>query len=842
MYQNIYCKRNKHQTEVHLWDDTIGYQKFQYKPYAYLKNAAGTYTSLYGDKLKKVSYWTHQDIEKGLVFESDIPVETRILVDNYGDSDEVAKNHKKLFFDIEVEVKDGFPDPYVAENKITSIALYDDIADQYSVFILSDIKNYTKNNVSVESFNTEEELVQRFYQKYIEIQPTIITGWNTDHFDIPYLYNRTQRILGSSVANALSPIGEVVWSDAKSKYKIAGVSSLDYLKLYKKFTFTEQSSYRLDAIGQLEVNIGKVEYDGTLDDLYRDDINKFIEYNLNDVVIVKALDKKLKLIELVVGVGHVSHVPYEDVFFSSRYLEGAVLVYLKKLGIIAPNKKFVNKNVITESQDSFSGAFVKDPIPGRYDWVYDLDLTSMYPSTIMTLNISPEMKIGRLHGWDIEEFMKKVPKTYSLEIDGKIKANLSTDELVEMFDKNKVTIAANGVMYRNEKKGLIPTLLAKWFDERVEYKTLMKKYGNEGNTEQYEYFNRRQHIQKIILNTFYGVMALPVFRFYDVDNAEATTTTGQALIKFTQKMTNYYYNKELKTDKDYVLYVDTDSIFCSAVPLVKHRDKNANISDNEYMTEKILSIASEVQDFLNDSYDYFALKFLNVKDEHRFNIKQEVISKSAFWVTKKRYGQWIINDGGVTCDKLDVKGLDIIRSNFPPAFRDLMTGILKDILESIDKDIIDNKILDFKKFIKQDDIVNIALPTGVKNLNKFINDKSQSFSSKNMFTSVRTGTPVHVKSAIIYNDLLKYYNLINDEPIGNGEKIKWVYLKQNPFNIKSIAFKGYNDPKPIMDFIQQYVNHDKILERALDKKLKKWYEAMQWSDPIDKQYTLEKFF
>ena len=211
-------------------------------------------------------------------------------------------------------------------------------------------------------------------------------------------------------------------------------------------------------------------------------------------------------------------------------------------------------------------------------------------------------------------------------------------------------------------------------------------------------------------------------------------------------------------------------------------------------------------------------------------------------MTKKRYGQWIINDGGVTCDKLDVKGLDIIRSNFTPAFRDLMTGILKDILESIDKDVIDNKILDFKKFIKQDDIVNIALPTGVKNLNKFINDKSQSFSSKNMFTSVRTGTPVHVKSAIIYNDLLKYYNLINDEPIGNGEKIKWVYLKQNPFNIRSIAFKGYNDPKPIMDFIQQYVNHDKILERALDKKLKKWYEAMQWSDPIDKQYTLEKFF
>ena len=397
-------------------------------------------------------------------------------------------------------------------------------------------------------------------------------------------------------------------------------------------------------------------------------------------------------------------------------------------------------------------------------------------------------------------------------------------------------------MYRNDKKGLIPSILNKWFDERVEYKKLMKKYGDEGNKEQYEYFGKRQLVQKIILNSLYGVLGLPVFRFYDVDNAEATTTTGVELIKFTEKMGNYYYNKELGEDKDYCIYTDTDSVFYPAVPLVKSRYPDANVEDEEFMTEKILEVADGVQGCLNQTYDQFAKRFLNC-DEHRFDIKQELIARSAFWVTKKRYGQWIINDGGLEVEKLDVKGLDIVRSSFPPAFRDFMTKVLKAILAKVPKEKIDEFILNFKKSLNDHDLVDISLPSGVKGIKKYTKKKTKhGFGGKSMFTEMEKGAPVHVKASVIYNDLLKHFKVNNHEQIRNSSKIKWVYLKDNPFNIDAIAYKGYDDPKEIMDFINQYVDRDKLFDKALKKKIELFYESMKWEMPVDKKVSIERFF
>ena len=525
MYQNIWCeKRGGNQVEVHLWDDTAGYQNFIFKNYAYVKDGSGTYQSIYGDKLKKVTYWTEDDFRTGKVFESDIPLDTRILLDRYSDSDEPSKNHVELFFDIEVEVTDGFPEPAKADNKVTSVAFYTKHDKRYVVYVLGDGKNNIKDGVDIQFFESEQELLKAILKYWIDVRPTIITGWNINGFDVPYLYNRISRVMGEDFANALSPIQKVKYNPNKQMYRIAGVSALDYLDLYRKFTYTQQSSYRLDHIGKMEVNMGKVEYDGTLDDLYRDDIDKFIEYNLNDVKIVKALDEKLKLIDLVKGVSHLGRVPYEEVYYSSRYIEGAMLVYLRSLNLVAPSKL---PNVSYDgSEGRFSGAYVKNPIPGRYDWVFDLDLTSMYPSIIMSLNMSPETKIGKINGWDAEEFIKGKVKTYSVEKDGKVIRRFSNGELKDFFNKNDVSIASNGVIYDLTKKGVIPAILEKWFNERVEYKGLAKKYGKDGNDELHGYFNRRQHVQKILLNSLYGVLGLTVFRFYDIDNAEATTLTG----------------------------------------------------------------------------------------------------------------------------------------------------------------------------------------------------------------------------------------------------------------------------------------------------------------------------
>jgi len=821
---------------MHIWDDKFGYRTFRYKKYAYVKNRAGTYVSLYGDKLKRIHKW---DKDQPELFESDVNPEIRVLVDNYMDSDEVSEGHRTMIFDIEVEVTDGFPDVRRANNKITSIAFNDSILDKYYCYVLdplSKLKTDVKraNGDIIVSFKDEYDLLNAFFKKYMEIQPTILTGWNIEFFDISYLYNRATQIVSQSVANLLSPISQVHWSDFHNRYKIAGVNVLDYLALYKKYTFSQRPSYRLDAIGEYEVGEKKVEYEGTLNDLYENDLEKFVQYNLQDVKLVKKIDDKLNFIEIARGLAHLGHVPYEDVFMSSRYLEGAILVYLRKNNIVAPNKP---KNKIKKGDKKFVGAYVQEPIKGKHNWVYDLDITSMYPSSIMSLNISPETKIGKIEGWNPEEFLKKSnKKTYSITQGEKLLGRFTEVELKNFLDSKNVGVATNGVMYRTDKDGLLSALLRKWFDERVEYRKLSRKFHEEGDKEKSDYFDRRQYLQKVLLNSLYGVLGLPVFRFYDVDNAEAVTYTGQSLIKFTKKIANNYYNKELGNTENHCIYIDTDSVFYSALPLVTKRYPDLDIRNEDKMSKAILQIANEVQDYLNMSYDYFAKKFCNL-DKHRFDIKQEVIAKSGLFVTKKRYGLKIINDNGKKVNKMMIKGLDTVRSSFPIAMRELLSKLLEDILMEVPKQKLDKYLINFKNSMKLMDFNKIAIPTSVKGIKKYRDSEG------GIFHTYKLGTPVHVKSSLFYNDMLKYFKVTKKySPIYNGEKIKWVYLKNNPIGLETIAYKGHEDPPQILDFIRQYINPDKLYKQALHKKIMMLYEALGWEEPTDATKTIERFF
>ena len=744
-----------------------------------------------------------------------------------------------MIFDIEVEVTDGFPDVRRANNKITSIAFNDSILDKYYCYVLDPLSKLKTevnraNGDIIVSFKDEYDLLNAFFKKYMEIQPTILTGWNIEFFDISYLYNRATQIVSQSVANLLSPISQVHWSDFHNRYKIAGVNVLDYLALYKRFTFSEQPSYRLDAIGNYEVGEKKVEYEGTLNDLYENDLEKFVQYNLQDVKLVKKIDDKLNFIEIGRGLAHLGHVPYEDVFMSSRYLEGAILVYLRKNNIVAPNKP---KNKIKKGDKKFVGAYVQEPIKGKHEWVYDLDITSMYPSCIMSLNISPETKLGKIEGWNPEEFLKKNnKKTYSITQGEKLLGRFTETQLQNFLDSKNVGVATNGVMYRTDKDGLLSALLRKWFDERVEYRKLSRKFYEEGDKEKSDYFDRRQYLQKVLLNSLYGVLGLPVFRFYDVDNAEAVTYTGQSLIKFTKKISNSFYNKELGDTKDHCIYIDTDSVFYSATPLVKKRYPDLDIRNEDKMSKAILEIADEVQIYLNGSYNYFAKKFCNL-DKHRFDIKQEVIAKSGLFVTKKRYGLKIINDNGKKVNKMMVKGLDTVRSSFPIAMREMLSKVLEDVLMDVPKDKLDKFILNFKNSMKLMDFDKIAMPTSVKGIKKYRD------SGGGIFHTYKLGTPIHVKSSLFYNDLLKYFKITKKySPIYNGEKIKWVYLKNNPIGLETVAYKGHEDPPQILDFIRQYIHPDKIYKQALHKKIMMLYGALGWDEPTDATKTIERFF
>jgi DNA polymerase elongation subunit (family B) len=852
-YQNISYQKNKNL--IHVWDDKKGHLQFPFKKYAYKRSSNGRQVALDGTKVDKVTEWDEADIQRGLIYESDINPETRTLIDLYYESDDASVGHRELFFDIEVSTEGGFSSAEEAWQPLTSIAFYDKAGDQKVVIIVDKeqlLSSQNKEGVILESVQTEFELISTFLRYYLEIRPTILTGWNIDYYDVPYLYNRIKKVAGDQYANSLSPINEVLYLKHRQRYRIQGVSCLDYMALYKLFTYSEEVSYSLEAISQKELGRGKVQYEGTLDHLYKTDPEKFIEYNLTDVELVSSLDEKLKFLTLARSICHKGHVPYEDVYFTTRYLDGACITYMKRLGIVAPNRKLRDHSQTSEEEaasNEFAGAFVKDPIPGVYEWVFDEDLASLYPSIIRSLNISPETKIGRIENWD------DVKNDFWTDGYSSTKCKLksgSKHELIPVMEfrqwllDNKYTVSMIGVIYDNSKPGLIPSILETWMNEREENRALAKKYGKEGNKKLAEFFDSRQHTNKIVNNSLYGALGAPGFRFHDLDNAESITLSGQAVTKHAMHKGNEWFSKQTGVEKDYVIYVDTDSNYYSAKPIIELMESKLNkeLTYNEkiditYKTSQI------VEKYINDSWSAFAKHYMN-SDVHFFNIKQEYVAESGLWIAKKRYAQKIISEKGVLISdltkgakqwKLDVKGMDVIRSNFPKAFREFMSEILIDILNISEKKKIDDKVLAFREDMKQKPMFDIMFPTGVKELKKYKTKKAKG----QMFGDRIKGTPVHVKSALNYNDLMEYFKVTASRPIAEGEKIKWTYLKNNPFGIESCAVKGFEDDDRIIKFITQYIDYEKIFTASLENKLTDFYNALNWG-AVTKNDNLSNFF
>jgi DNA polymerase elongation subunit (family B) len=448
----------------------------------------------------------------------------------------------------------------------------------------------------------------------------------------------------------------------------------------------------------------------------------------------------------------------------------------------------------------------------------------------MTLNISPETKVTKLEKFDPKGYIKNTVQHYSDQWNGWE----TSHDLRNYLETNKYSIAANGVVYDTQIKGFLPSILDNWFNERVEYKNLRKKYEKEGDHAKAEYFDRMQLVTKILLNSFYGVLGNPSFRFFDPDNAVAITSTGQQLIKFTADVGNNFYARELGQKKDYNIYIDTDSVFFSSLPLIEKRYPDFDITDEKWMADKTIGIADEVQDFMNRSYDIYGKKFHNV-DTHRFDIKQENVAKAGLWIAKKRYAQWIINIEGHTVSKLDVKGLDVVRSSFPPSFRKFMAEVLEDMLNDIDKVTLDAKILAFKEHMKTLGLMDVMFPIGCKNVKKYTRKGDAPFAIR------MKGTPVHVKSALNYNDMLRHHKIKTVRGVINGEKIKWTYLKPNSMNLDTMALKGFEDPIQIEKFVQDNIDYNKIFKSAFSNKLNDFYSAMKWGS-IPENNNLGKFF
>jgi len=862
MYQNIFITRQTDTSPamVHLWDDEKGFTSTPFSDfrYAYKKDDDGKYISMYGDKLKKVKRFGMDDV--GL-FESDVSREVRVLSDVYLHDDMPSKGHRVMFYDIETDSSHGFGEPSTALKAITSIGSYYVQKDEYMVFLLDTsnrVKSSKNGNETVLVFDKEDEMLLAWLEYYTDVSPTILSGWNSDGYDLPYLYNRLRVVFGENVAAKLSPIGIVEYNEYRSKYVVAGVSNLDYLPIYKKYRLIERPNYQLNTIGLIEVNLGKVEYTGTLSDLYESDIEKFIEYNIRDVKILVELDKKLQYIELVRFICHLGHVAYEDCTYPSKYIEGTILTYLHRKGIIAPNKPDGGREAFAARMESntegFTGAYVKTPFPNKYEWVYSLDLQSLYPSIIMSLNISPETKRGKIENWDVELHVKGALDRYVVSEHGKSTTYLTRSEMNAFLKDNDYSIAANGVFYANDRTGIIPEILDKWFAERVEFKNLMKQYAKSGDKELESFYDRRQHVQKILLNSIYGVLGLQIFRFYDIDNASAVTITGQNIIKTTAKYINTQYKKagvspqseswadrywevikeDCRTHKrdvperpstmDHCIYIDTDSVYFSSLPMY-----NLLPEPREDIKTFTISLARRMEAELNKFYSTMAIMMFNCTS-HRFVIKGESIIERGLWLKKKRYVFKQVYDLETNKDKvvtsaedLKVKGLDIVRSSFPAAFKKFMSEILLDILNDVPRSQIDEKVLTFKRYLVSIPYLQLARNTSVKDIQKY--EKG----SSNVLSEFPSKTPIHVKAAISYNRLLKLFGVETmHRPIKNGDKIRYVFLKKNPYKLDVVALKTYDDPEKLIEFVEEYIDYDRFFEAELSDKLENFYEALEW--------------
>jgi DNA polymerase elongation subunit (family B) len=892
MYKNFFF--NRKDSMCHLWSDGLHgeslYEKFRYEPYAYQLDDEGTYKTLTGRNVTKVYDWDKQREKEGQIFEHDIPIATRVLIDRYYESDEPSTQHNILFFDIEIEKGKRYSTPTEALNTITSIAYYFD--EKYYVLLL-DRENKIKANsdVNVVTFQTEEKLLMDFLSRWNKIKPSIVSAYNGDYFDIPYLVNRLKNVLGWTYAKKLSPIGIVENRQVGKEtfIKIAGVSQMDYLQLYKKFTYNEESSYSLDSIAKKELGRGKVQYTGTLDELYKNDINAFIAYNVTDVELMVALDKKMDLIAIARGICHKGHVPYDDYQFSSRYLDGAIATRCKRKGLVTisnPNKmtdyevlmteSFIKvksayisvdtielkkikdkakiyifdfieqvyeeigsyllkkqkkslKNKIIVSSGKAQGAFVKPPKVGKHSWVYSIDLQSLYPNLIITQNNSIEMQVGVINNWDQLHFPSKLSNDLKsienfgyladdaiLEVN-EIKYGQTTDNIlklnksqfIDFVAKFDASISSAGVIFDTRTKGIIPEILEEWFNERILYKNRMKDH-KEGSIE-YADLDRKQLITKILLNSLYGVLLLPSFRYYSRLSGESVTLSGQSVIKFSDFIINLYYKNKLKDQykTNCVVYQDSDSCYLDAKPLIEKIDSLTDI-------ECILAaekVSNDVTQFINKSIKWFTTHCFH-SNNNRLKFNEEKVSKRAFWgQAKKRYAQLsveIVN--GEVKEKVDIKGFDVVRSSFPKSFRKIMKELIVDILHDKDVDELNQTVRNFKRIYKTNSIFDIMLPSSVKEISKF------EYNQK--------GTPIHVKSAQNYNQLLTLFNIDDVSPIVDGDKILYAYVKQNSYGFETIALKGQGEDDPrIVKFVEQYMDKDKVFETSLISKLDTiWYD------------------
>ena len=732
--------------------------------------------------------------------------------------------------DIEVGSENGFPDPYQANEAITAIAVRQ-LNGGTTVYGCGDYKN-DDETVTYHKCRDEYDLCKKFLSDWNTNPPDVISGWNIKFFDIPYLVNRFTKLFGEDETRKLSPWGlinsrkAVVNNRELTAYEFVGISTLDYIELYRWYApgGKSQESYRLDNIAQVELGEGKISYDEfeNLHQLYRLNYQKFIEYNIKDVDLILKLENKLKLIELGLTLAYDTKTNYEDIFAQTRMWDALIYNYLLDKNIVVPPK------VTKSKSEAFEGAYVKDPQTGMHPWVASFDLNSLYPHLMMQYNISPETLVQ--------------PTDYTDEMREIIMQGVSVDKLltksVNLSDMSAHTITPNGQFFRTDKQGFLPKMLEEMYIDRSKFKKMMiqAKKDYEVETDSFKRkelknkiarYDNLQLAKKVSLNSAYGALGSQYFRFYDLRMALGVTTAGQLSIRWIEHKINQYMNGLLKTNDDYVIASDTDSIYLKLGPLVDkmYQDKTDVTKVIAFM-DKVCE--DKIQPFIDKSYQELAT-YVHAYDQ-KMQMKREGLSNKGIWTAKKRYILNVYNNEGVQYKEpqMKVMGLEMVKSSTPSAIREKMRLSIKLMINGTEDDI-HTFIDEFRKAFKAMPPEEVSFPRGMNGLKEY----------SDAATLYKKGTPIHVKGAILYNAKLKQLKLDKKYPlIQEGEKIKFSYLKQpNPMKDMVISYPNRLPP----EFgLQEYIDYDLQFEKAFLEPIKVILDQIGWS--TEKRNSLESFF
>ena len=833
--------------------------KVPYSPNLFVPcNEESQYKTLYGENLKK--------IKPGSIKKCKEFVNQYSTVDNfkvYGNTqyeyclisdlfvDDIEWDISKIriaIFDIEVgsdPQNGGFASPQNPFQPIISISLKFIGEEKYYLFGYDDFN--CPDNVTYIKCKDEWTLLKNFIDVWSFIHPDIVSGWNSSGFDIPYLINRCNKILGEKETKKLSCWG--ILQDKKTRkfnprfnqyeeeisYSIVGTASLDYLDLYKKYQpgGNSQESYKLDFIASEEVGENKVEYDGSLHKLYTEDKQKFYEYNIQDVRLIELLNDKCKLFELCLTLAYDSKTNFEDVFKQTRMWDALIYDFLKKKNIQIPQKE--------EKPDSeYAGAYVKYPIVGMHRWVSTLDATSLYPSIIMAKNISIETLV---QPEDYNQDMKHII-SQGITVEKLLQKQVDLSKLVE----NKITLTPNGQFFRTDKKGFLPEMVEKMFKARQEYKKkmlsaqkeyeqILGEFKTSNSTDlkerlnqlQYDIskFNNLQNSKKLCLNSLYGATGNKHFRFFDVRMAEAITLEGQLSNRWVENSMNQYLNGVLKTDTDYVIYMDTDSL---AISLEKIVEKTCpkDYSDEQKLGFIIKLVTQKIQpevDKFCETLSTYVNSYTNA-----LSYKLEKICSNSVFVAKKRYALNVFSNEGVIYSepKIKVTGLEIVKSSTPAIVREALKDCVKLILNDTEENL-QKYIEEFKRKFNSLRVEEISFPRGINGLYKY----------SDQTTIYKKGTPIHVRGSILFNKLIVEEKLDNDyELIKESDKIKFCYLKV-PNVIKENVI-SFPEKLPKEFKLHDYVDYDLMFNKVFLEPLNSITEKIDWS--TEKKNSIEDFF